>query len=198
MDRIHYGKEQNISKVMLAIELLIEGLGGDINRPGLTETPARAAKAYIEMMEGMNLTNAQIAEKNNKCFEDDVEGRDLVLEKNIHFYSFCEHHILPMELKCHIAYLPKGKVIGLSKMARIATLCGARLQLQERIGEDICEVMQTILGTEDVAVIIDGIHGCMTMRGIRNITAETKTATLRGAFSAKSELRSELYSLIGK
>lgn len=197
MAKPKYGKEQNISFVKMGIEMLIEGLGGDLQQEGLKETPGRAAKAYIEMMEGMTLTNEQIAQRNNKCFED-VSGKDLVLEKNIHFYSFCEHHILPMELKCHIAYLPKGKVIGLSKMARIATLCGARLQLQERIGEDIAEVMQMILGTQDVAVIIDGTHGCMTMRGIRNITAETKSATLRGAFAEKSDLRAELYALIGK
>ena len=197
MGKMNWGKPQDLSKVQKAIRMLIEGLGGDLNSEGLKETPYRAAKAYIELTKGMELSNKRIAEMNNKCFSD-IEGKDLVLEKNISFYSFCEHHILPMKLKCHIAYIPNGKVIGLSKMARIATLCGARLQLQERIGEDIAEVMQMILGTEDVAVIIDGIHGCMTMRGIKNITSETKTATLRGKFAKKSELRAELYSLIGK
>lgn len=197
MGKMNWGKPQDLSKVQKAIRMLIEGLGGDLNSEGLKETPYRAAKAYIELTKGMGLSNKQIADMNNKCFSD-IEGKDLVLEKNISFYSFCEHHILPMRLKCHIAYIPKGKVIGLSKMARIATLCGARLQLQERIGEDIAEVMQMILGTEDVAVIIDGIHGCMTMRGIKNITSETKTATLRGSFSKNQDLRAELYSLIGK
>lgn len=197
MGKMNWGRKQDLNKVEQAIKMLIEGLGGDLDSEGLKETPHRAAKAYIELTKGMELSNQQIAEMNNKCFES-IEGKDLVLEKNISFYSFCEHHILPMKLKCHIAYIPNGKVIGLSKMARIATLCGARLQLQERIGEDIAEVMQLILNTKDVAVIIDGIHGCMTMRGIRNITSETKTATLRGKFSDKSELRAELYSLIGK
>lgn len=197
MGKMSWGRKQDLNKVEKAIEMLIEGLGGDLNSEGLKETPHRAAKAYIELTEGMELSNQQIADMNNKCFEA-VEGKDLVLEKNISFYSFCEHHILPMRLKCHIAYIPNGKVIGLSKMARIATLCGKRLQLQERIGEDIAEVMQMILGTKDIAVIIDGIHGCMTMRGIRNITSETKTATLRGKFSENSALRAELYSLIGK
>ena len=196
MGKMNWGKKQDLNKVEKAIEMLIEGLGGDLTSEGLKETPHRAAKAYIELTEGMELSNQQIADMNNKCFEA-VEGKDLVLEKNISFYSFCEHHILPMRLKCHIAYIPNGKVIGLSKMARIATLCGKRLQLQERIGEDIAEVMQIILGTKDVAVIIDGIHGCMTMRGIKNITSETKTATLRGRFSENSDLRAELYSLIG-
>lgn len=195
MGKMNWGRKQDLKKVEEAIKLLIEGLGGDLNSEGLMETPKRAAKAYIELTKGMELSNKQIADMNNKCFSD-VEGKDLVLERNISFYSFCEHHILPMKLKCHIAYIPKGKVIGLSKMARIATLCGARLQLQERIGEDIAEVMQMILGTEDVAVIIDGIHGCMTMRGIKNITSETKTATLRGAFQKKLDLRTELYNLI--
>ncbi len=197
MGKMNWGRKQDLNKVEQAIKMLIEGLGGDLNSEGLKETPHRAAKAYIELTEGMELSNQQIADMNNKCFEA-VEGKDLVLEKNISFYSFCEHHILPMRLKCHIAYIPNGKVIGLSKMARIATLCGKRLQLQERIGEDIAEVMQLILNTKDVAVIIDGIHGCMTMRGIKNITSETKTATLRGRFSENSDLRAELYSLIGK
>ena len=195
MGKIVYKKSPDLFEIRKSLESLILALGGDLSQEGLKETPVRAAKAYLELFAGMGLSNTDIAKMNNKCFED-VEGKDLVLERNISFYSFCEHHILPMKLNCHIAYIPKGKVIGLSKMARIATLCGARLQLQERIGEDIAEVMQTILGTDDVAVVIDGVHGCMTMRGIKNSTAETRTATLRGVFKEKSELRAELYSLI--
>lgn len=178
------------------------------DRDGLKDTPRRAAKYWIELLEGQKYTNAEIAEKYNKCFDlDDCTdinvtkatglNRDLVVEKDISIFSHCEHHIALMyDMKVTIAYIPKDKVIGLSKMARIAEIVGKRLQLQEKIGADINEIMRMILKTDDVAVIIEGKHACMTARGAKAREAVTRTASLEGAFKTDSMLRSELYSLL--
>lgn len=182
------------------------------NRPGLVETPKRVAKYWAELLEGQLYTNKEIAEMYDKCFDledEDVmvdassyEGhnnmhRDLVVESGIKVFSHCEHHLALMyDMDITIAYIPKNKVIGLSKMGRIAEMCAKRLQLQEKLGADINEVMRLILGTNDVAVIINGKHGCMTARGVKSREAYTQTACLRGLFQTDTELRSELYSLI--
>ena len=183
----------------------------DPERPGLVETPKRVVKYWCELLEGQLYTNQEIADMYNKCFDLDTDEddsylstnnglkRDLVVETGIPIFSHCEHHLALMyDMSVTIAYLPKDKVIGLSKMGRIAEMCAKRLQLQEKIGEDINEVMRLVLGTDDVAVIIEGKHGCMTARGVKSREALTRTACLRGAFNTNSNLRSELYSLIKK
>ena len=149
-----------------------------------------------EIFEGMCYTNEEIANMFNKCFED-VDTGDLVVESNIPIFSFCEHHcILMYDVSVAIGYIPNGKVIGLSKLARIADMVGKRLQLQERIGSDIADILEMVLGTKDVIVVIEGKHGCMTARGIKAREAVTKTATLRGKFNTDYNLRQEFYSLI--
>ena len=179
----------------LTREFLI-ALGDDPDREGLKKTPHRVAKMCNEIFEGMTHTNEDIAEMVNTCFED-VETGDLVVESNIPIHSFCEHHLMLMyDMSVAIGYIPKGRVIGLSKLARIADMVGKRLQLQERIGSDIANILQIILGTEDIIVVIEGKHGCMTARGIKAREAVTRTATLRGKFWSDSDLRSEFYSLI--
>ena len=173
----------------------IIALGDDPNREGVVETPKRVAKMCQEIFEGMNYTNHEIAQKFNKTFECDAD--DLVIERDIPIFSFCEHHLALMyNMKVHIAYIPNGKVIGLSKLARIADMVGKRLQLQEKIGSDIADILEEILGVANVAVIIEGEHACMTMRGIKKPGVSTQTATLRGLFKEKSDLRKELYSLL--
>ena len=129
-------------KIEAAVHDIIEALGDDPNRPGLVETPKRVAKMYAEVFEGMNYTNDQIAEMFDKCFEG--EGNDnLVIVSHIPIFSYCEHHLALMyNMEVHIAYIPHGKVLGLSKFARIAEMVGKRLQLQERIGEDIAEIIE--------------------------------------------------------
>lgn len=175
---------------------LLEVLGQDTSREGLKETPHRAMKYWTELLEGSLYTNDEIAEMFDKCFED-IISTDLVLEKDIEIFSHCEHHLALMyDMKVHIAYIPNGKVIGLSKMARIAEMVGKRLQLQERIGTDISYIMRKILGTDDVAVIVEGKHGCMTARGVKSRNAQTRTACLSGIFQTNSSLRNELYSLL--
>lgn len=179
----------------LTREFLI-AVGDDPDREGLKKTPSRVARMCDELFEGMTHSNHEIAEMFNTCFED-VKTGDLVVESNIPIHSFCEHHLMLMyDMSVAIGYIPNGKVIGLSKLARISDMVGKRLQLQERIGSDIADILHEILNTNDIIVVIQGKHGCMTARGIKSREAVTKTATLRGRFESDSDLRSEFYSLI--
>ncbi len=175
---------------------ILEALGDDPDREGLKETPDRVARMYEEVFEGMNYTNDEIARMFDKTFSEGLEHtnhQDMVIVKDIDVFSYCEHHMALMyDMKVAVAYLPKGKVIGLSKIARIADMVARRLQLQERIGSDIAEVLQKILGTEDVAVVIEGTHSCMSARGIKKSQATTKTYTLRGRFQEDTALQYRL------
>ncbi len=166
---------------------ILKALGDDPQREGLIDTPVRAARMYAEMFEGMNYTNDEIVELFNKTFEEESEfcesGQDLVIVRDIDIFSYCEHHLALMyDMKVTVAYVPAGKVIGLSKIARIADMVSRRLQLQERIGADIAEIVQKITGSNDVAVLISGKHSCMSARGIKKPDAKTYTSTLRGRF----------------
>jgi GTP cyclohydrolase I len=190
-----------------AIEEHIRGilvaLGDDPEREGLLNTPKRVAKMYEEVFKGMNYSNEDIANMFNVTFEDDlnVTGNlnDLVFIKDIEIFSHCEHHLALMyNMKVAVAYVPNKKVIGLSKIARIADMVGRRLQLQERIGSDIAEILQKITKSEDVAVIIQGEHGCMTTRGIKKPGTKTITTTLRGRFNTDQMLNSKLMMLYSK
>lgn len=189
-------KEFNHEKIKEAIRTIITELGDDPDREGLRETPDRVARMYDEVFEGMRYTNSEIAQMFNKCFED-VDSRDLVLVKDIEIFSYCEHHIALMyNMKCHVGYIPNGKVIGLSKIARICDMVAKRLQLQERICSDIAEIMQEVCDTKDVIVIVDGEHSCMTARGIKSRGAKTRTSAIRGLFDSDHELRREVYDLL--
>jgi GTP cyclohydrolase I len=183
-------------KVETAVEMLLEALGDDPQREGLKETPKRVAKMYKEVFEGMQYTNDEIAGMFNKCFEDTTTG-DLVVIEKIPVFSYCEHHMALMyDMQVSVGYIPNGKVIGLSKVARIADMCAKRLQLQERIGTDIYEVLQKVLGTDDIIVVIEGTHSCMTARGIKKVGSKTKTSCCMGLFRNNSDLRAEFYNLI--
>ena len=169
------------------IKGILIALGDDPEREGLRETPERVANMYEEVFEGMNYTNHEIAMMFNKSFKDDLslggDRHDIVLVKDIPIFSYCEHHIALMyDMTVSVAYIPKDRVLGLSKIARICDMVSKRLQLQERIGSDIAEVMMEAAQTEDVAVIIHGTHSCMSARGIKKETASTVTTTLRGRF----------------
>ena len=176
---------------------IIKALGDNPDREGLKDTPKRVAHMYEEVFEGMNYSNREIAQMFKKTFEEDLEfveeNQDLVVVKDIEAFSYCEHHLALMyDMKVSVAYVPKGKVIGLSKIARIVDMVSKRLQLQERIGSDIAEIMQKITGSEDIAVLIEGYHSCMTARGINKVAAKTQTSTLRGRFKTDSSLRMRL------
>lgn len=182
--------EKHIRGILIA-------LGENPDREGLKETPTRVANMYEEVFQGICYTNDDIADMFNKTFEDDLyveeENQDIVLMKDIDIFSHCEHHLALMyNMKVAVAYIPNKKIIGLSKIARIADMVGRRLQLQERIGTDIAEIMQNITESEDVAVIIEGEHGCMTTRGIKKTDAKTVTTTLRGKFKTDILLNNRL------
>lgn len=185
-------QEFDEEKIKYHVRGLLEAIGEDPDREGLVDTPQRVAQMYKEIFCGIRYSNEEIAEMFNKTFDDDLDfssSEDMVVVKDIDIFSYCEHHIALMyDMKVTVAYIPDKKVIGLSKIARIADMVSRRLQLQERIGSDIAEVMKLITGTEDVAVIIEGYHGCMTSRGIRKASAKTVTQTLRGRFLREPNL----------
>ena len=179
-----------------SIHDILVALGEDPDRAGLVDTPRRVAKMYDEVLEGMRYTNDEIAEMYDKCFEE-PEAEDLVCMSNIDAFSFCEHHMALMyNMKISVAYIPQGRVIGLSKIARIVDMVTKRLQLQERIGEDIAYIMEKILHTNNVMVVIQGEHSCMTSRGIKKPGTVTHSAVLHGIFRDSVALRSEVYSMI--
>lgn len=191
-------KETDWSRVEEICQALLMEMSSDYKREGLVNTPHRMAKYFKEMLSGEKKSNAQIASENDVTFT--VSNNDMVIEKDIEIFSTCEHHLaLIYDARVTIAYIPKlnelthtAKVIGLSKMARIANECAHRLTLQEKIGADILECLKIILGTEDIAVRIQAKHGCMTARGIKNSTAFTVTKTTSGAFRTNPRLLQEL------
>ena len=176
---------------------ILIALGEDPNREGLIETPERVARMYAEVFGGMNYTNAELAQLYGKTFEVASGHEDMVLVKDIEVFSYCEHHMALMyDMKVSVAYLPKERVLGLSKIARIADMAVKRLQLQERIGSDIAEIIQMATGSEDVAVVISANHSCMTARGIKKPASKTVTTTLRGQFETNSEVRDRLFFML--
>ncbi|MGN0242896.1 MAG: GTP cyclohydrolase I FolE [Lachnospiraceae bacterium] len=187
--------------IMEHVRGILIALGDDPEREGLLDTPARVAAMYEEVFEGMNYTNDEIARMFDKTFEDRLEvcnnKNDIVLVKDIDIFSYCEHHLALMyDMKVTVAYIPNGKVIGLSKIARIADMVAKRLQLQERIGTDIAEVLSKVTDSEDVAVIISGCHSCMSARGIKKSNAVTTSTTFRGRFDTDREIQNKLYMLL--
>ena len=180
---------------------ILKALGDNPEREGLKDTPKRVAKMYEEVFDGMNYTNEEIADMFNKTFALDMDEEEseqiecngqsgisnMVVVKDIDIFSYCEHHLALMyDMKVTVAYIPNGRVIGLSKIARIADMVSKRLQLQERIGSDIADIMQMITGAKDIAVFIEGCHSCMTARGIKKANTKTYTQTLRGRFNNES------------
>ncbi len=175
------------------IKGIIKALGDDPEREGLKETPDRVAAMYAEVFEGMNYSNHEIAQMFDKTFEDGFEtdpGDNMVLVKDIGFFSYCEHHMALMyDMKASVAYIPKGKVVGLSKIARVVDMVGKRLQLQEKIGMDIADIISEITGSPDVAVTLEGYHSCMTARGIKKDNSKTFTYEFRGKFKEDKTLQ---------
>lgn len=182
-------------RIEAAVREILIALGDDPDREGLVETPKRVARMYEEVFEGMNYTNEEIASMFNKCFT--CENEDMVVVKDIPIFSYCEHHMALMyNMTVSVAYIPDGKVIGLSKIARIAEMVGKRLQLQEKIGHDIAEIMEMATGSKDVMVVVTGEHSCMTTRGIKNRGSKTRTVSTRGQFKMSHELRAEAMELM--
>lgn len=170
---------------------LLEAIGEDPDREGLKETPKRVAGMFEEVFEGISYTNHEIAEMFGKTFEESADGtQTAVVMKDITVFSYCEHHMALMyDMTVNVAYIPQGRVLGLSKIARICDMAAKRLQLQERLGHDIAEIISEATGSADVGVKIMGSHSCMTARGIRNASSKTETRTYCGAFKNQRDLQ---------
>lgn len=178
-------------KIERAVKLLLEGMGEDAEREGLKDTPARVARAFGEVFAGY----ADSAEKHlSVTFESSESG--IVLEKDIPVYSVCEHHLLPFFGKAHVAYLPDGKVTGLSKIARTVEVYARRLQLQERLTGQIAAAIEDNLSPRGVMVIIEAEHTCMTMRGIKKPGSRTVTLKATGVFLENPELQDRFLAMV--
>ncbi|MBR2736407.1 MAG: GTP cyclohydrolase I [Firmicutes bacterium] len=174
---------------------IIAALGDDPDREGLVDTPRRVADMYEEVFAGIHFSNHEIAEMLGKTFNEEksAEGDSVVVMKDIEMFSYCEHHMALMyDMKATVAYVPRGRVIGLSKIARVCDMVGRRLQLQERIGRDIADIISEITGSPDVAVLLEAKHSCVSARGIKKNNVKTHTAEIRGRFRTDPALQ---YSL---
>lgn len=178
-------------KIKQAVRLLLEGIGEDVDREGLKETPERVARMYEEIYGGMD-EDASIHLQ--KTFH--VDHNEMVVEKDITFYSTCEHHLLPFYGKAHIAYLPDGKVAGLSKLARTVEVYARRPQIQEKLTGQIADALMEHLQPKGVMVMVEAEHMCMTMRGIKKPGSKTVTIVKRGAFREDPELAAAFLQLI--
>src|ERR1700733_3609830 len=175
-------------------EQIIDALGEDKSREGLRDTPRRAADAYRFLTQGYTQSLEKIV--NGALFETDND--EMIIVKDIELYSMCEHHLLPFIGKCHVAYIPSGKVIGLSKVARIVDMFARRLQVQERLTKQIAETMLQITGGWGVGVIIEAKHLCMMMRGVEKQNSVMTTSVMLGGFREDTRTRSEFLSLVTK
>ena len=180
-------------KVEQAIRLLLEGIGEDPDREGLAETPDRIARMYEEICGGMN---EDAAEHLKKTFT--AENNEMVVEKDITFYSTCEHHLLPFYGKVHIGYIPDGKVVGLSKLARTVEVFARRLQLQEQLTGQIADALMQYMCPKGAMVMVEAEHMCMTMRGIKKPGSQTVTIARRGVFETDPVLEERFFRMLGR
>jgi len=184
--------ESNGDPIEPLIAKLLQELGEDPGRDGLLRTPKRVAKAMRFFCTGYSQDPKQIL--NNALF--DVSYDEMVIVKDVDFYSLCEHHMLPFFGRAHIAYLPKGKVVGLSKIPRLVEMFSRRLQVQERLTTQIAETLEQVLEPKGVAVVVESIHLCMMMRGVAQQNASAITSSMRGAFERDPKTRAEFMELI--
>lgn len=181
----------NKDKIKEAVTLLLEGIGEDVEREGLKDTPDRIARMYEEIFAGMDQKSG---EHLAKTFH--AKNNEIVLEKDIVFYSMCEHHLMPFYGKAHVAYIPDGKVVGLSKIARTVEVYARRLQIQEQMGAQIADALMNELGAKGAMVMIEAEHMCMTMRGVKKPGSKTVTIVTRGAFSEDEKLQNSFYHML--
>ncbi len=178
-------------KVREAVKLLLEGIGEDVNREGLVDTPDRIARMYTEIFGGME---EDASEHLTRVFT--VDSNEMVLEKDIVFYSTCEHHLMPFYGKAHVAYIPDGKVVGISKLARTVEVYARRLQIQEQMTGQIADAIMEYLSPRGVMVMLEAEHMCMTMRGIKKPGSRTVTLAARGVFAEDETLQNRFLQLV--
>lgn len=181
----------NKEKIKEAVLLLLEGIGEDVNREGLIDTPDRVARMYEEIYGGMD-EDAKV--HLTRTFT--TQSNEMVMEKDIVFYSTCEHHLMPFYGKAHIAYIPDGKVVGLSKLARTVEVYARRPQIQEQMTAQIADAIMEHLNPKGVMVMLEAEHMCMTMRGVKKPGSKTVTMVTRGVFETQEELRSTFLQMV--
>ena len=181
----------DLEKIQIAVRMILEAVGENPDRPGLVNTPIRVARMYQEMFSGLHSDPARHLET---VFPEQYD--EMVLVRNIQFTSMCEHHLLPFSGVAHVAYIPNGKVTGLSKLARFVEEIARRPQVQERMTQEIAELVNSHLETSGVAVVLSAEHTCMAIRGIRKHGSTTVTSALRGIFKTNESTRAEFMSLI--
>ena len=186
--------DKKIDSIEQAYRDLLEAIGENPERQGLTKTPARAARTLEFLTQGYRQSVAEIV--NDAIYDSDAS--EIILVKDIELYSMCEHHLLPFIGRAHVAYIPNGKVIGLSKMARMVDVFARRLQIQENLTTQVADALMDVLSPEGVAVVIEAKHLCMMMRGVEKQNSIMKTSCLLGCFKDSATTRSEFLSLLGK
>ena len=179
------------ARIEKAVREILSAVGEDPDREGLLETPARVARMYAEMFSGLKKDPAVHLQK---VFTEDYD--EIVLIKDITFCSMCEHHLLPFTGRAHVGYLPQGKVVGLSKLARVVEEVARRPQVQERMTEEIANLVENQLNARGVAVVLEGSHSCMTIRGVRKPGSTCMTSSMRGVFRENLSSRAEVLGLI--
>ncbi len=184
--------DEQLEALTQSFHEILESIGEDPQRQGLVRTPARAAQSFEFLTQGYRQSVEEVV--NEAIF--DTEAREIVMVKDIELYSMCEHHLLPFIGKAHVAYIPDGKVIGLSKVARIVDVFARRLQIQENLTTQIAEALMDVLHPLGVAVVIEAKHLCMMMRGVEKQNSIMKTSSLRGCFAEDARTRSEFLSLL--
>lgn len=184
----------NIDEVAKNVKIILDEIGEDSTRQGLEKTPERVAKAYEFLTQGYKKDINEVI--NGAIFNERYD--EMVIVKDIDFYSLCEHHMLPFYGKVHVAYIPNGKIVGLSKIPRIVEVFARRLQVQERMTNEIADTLQEYLSPRGVAVVAEGYHMCMMMRGVEKQNSLTSTSAMRGIFKNDARTRAEFLNLISK
>ena len=182
------------NKIEVLTKQLLKEIGEDPNREGLLKTPSRVSKAWKFFSKGYNEDLEKII--NDAIFEEDA--KDMVIVRDVEFFSLCEHHLIPFFGKAHVGYIPNGKVIGLSKIPRIIDMFSRRLQVQERLTHQIADALNSVLNPKGVSVVMEGRHMCMQMRGVEKQNSFTSTSAMSGQFKKSAETRSEFLSIISK
>ena len=180
-------------RIALAVREILEAIGEDPERSSLLETPERVARMYVELFAGLHSDPARHLQK---CFEEQFD--ELVLVREISFNSLCEHHLLPFMGVAHVGYLPNGRIAGLSKLARVVEEVSHRPQVQERMTEQVADLLDTELDAKGVVVVLEATHTCMTIRGVRKPGSLTVTSAVRGLFKTNQSSRAEVMSLINR